>query len=70
LSSIKKGTNDAPSNQGKPWTDIEIQNLKKRFSQVYKTTQNKKITIDILQKEFGRGYFSILNKTEEIFRKD
>jgi len=70
LKSIKTGVDDSPANQGKPWSEQEILELRKRFSQTYKTTQSKKISIEILQKEFGRGYFSILNKLDEIFRNE
>jgi len=48
-------------NQGKPWIKEEKERLIRRYKQIYNQTQNKKRSIEILSKEFKRGYFSILN---------
>ena len=65
LDSIKTGKNNQPKNQGKPWSAEEILMLEKRFAELYTEHNNKKKSIEILQQEFGRGYFSILNKIDE-----
>lgn len=69
LNSIKTGKNNNPINQGKPWNSEDILLLEKRFSELYAQYNNKKKSINILQSEFGRGYFSILNKLDELKMK-
>jgi site-specific DNA-methyltransferase (adenine-specific) len=59
---VKSGKNDYPHNRGKPWHQSEISKLRQRYLQVYAQLKNKKQTIHILQREFGRGYFAILNQ--------
>jgi site-specific DNA-methyltransferase (adenine-specific) len=66
LDSIKTGKNNQPKNQGKTWNSVELLKLEKRFTELYSILKNKKKTIEKLQKEFSRGYFSILNKINEI----
>jgi site-specific DNA-methyltransferase (adenine-specific) len=66
--SIKTGRNNQPKNQGKSWSPEEIVTLENRFKELYSVHKNKKKSIEILQKEFSRGYFSILNKIDE-FKK-
>ncbi len=48
-------------NQGKPWTEIEINKMYKRYDQLYKKYKTKKKSIDQLTIEFGRGRFGIVN---------
>ncbi len=50
------------SNLGKSWSNIELNKLYERYDELYSTTSKKNNTIKHLCKEFGRGYFSILNK--------
>jgi len=64
LSKIKNGTGEKPKNQGKVWRKEESNHLKTRFKKIFSQVKNKKKTIEILQKEFKRGYFSILNKLD------
>ena len=59
---IKKGNGEPPKNQRKPWDDQEKLKLFNRFNQLYDQLKNKRKVIEILQKEFGRGYFSIYNQ--------
>ena len=66
LDKIKKGKNNKPINQGKPWNEDELNLLNKRYAEIFAQLKNKKKSIEILQKEFGRGYFSILNKIEQL----
>jgi len=53
-----------PKNKGKTISDSERKNIKTRFEELYKT-KTKKDSIAILEKEFERGYFSILNILKE-----
>lgn len=69
LDSAKKGRNNQPKNQGKPWKKEDISNLKIRYDELFKLHNNKKQTIQVLQNEFKRGYFAILNKIEEINKR-
>jgi site-specific DNA-methyltransferase (adenine-specific) len=65
LESIKKGKGDPPPNVRKRWTENEKQKLYKRFDQIYRQIKNKRQTIQILEKEFGRGYFAILRQLDK-----
>ena len=65
LDSVRKGKNNKPKNQRKAWSTDELSKLKIRFIELKATHKTKKKSIEILQKEFGRGYFSILNKIDE-----
>lgn len=69
LQSVKKGSGIKPKNQGKHWTDKEIDRLNQQYHKIFSEVKNKKQTIELLQQEFGRGYFSILNKIEDILEK-
>lgn len=66
LPSLKTGSNDQPVNLRKRWTSKEIDSLKRRYQNLRRQIRNKGDIIEILQNEFGRGYFSILNKISEI----
>ncbi len=70
LPTLKTGEGNRPENQSKPWTDEDIIKLKERYNKIYHTLGNKKKTIEKLQQEFGRGYFSILNIIQKIYSKD
>ncbi len=62
LDDIRTGTGIQPVRQRKRWTEEEIDRLRMRFQQIFKETGQKLRTIEILQKEFNRGYFAILNQ--------
>ena len=64
LDSIRTGKNNKPKNQGKPWNANELSILEKRYTELLSIYKTKKKSIEILQEEFGRGYFSILNKID------
>lgn len=66
LSKLKQGKNDLPSNQRKPWSQVDLDQLKLRFEELHINKISKRQVISILQKEFSRGYFAILNKLSEI----
>jgi len=66
LSKLREGNGKTPINQRKRWTESERKKLKKRFLKIYKEIKHKRETIRILEKEFGRGYFSILNQLEKM----
>jgi site-specific DNA-methyltransferase (adenine-specific) len=66
LANLRKGFGSSPVNQRKKWTETERKKLKKRFLDIYKKINHKRETIRILEKEFGRGYFSILNQIEKM----
>lgn len=57
-------------NKGKQWDDSEIENLLKRYEEVYSKLGKKKQTIECLCKEFKRGYFSLLNVIDENIHKN
>ena len=50
-----------PANQGKKWNNVDIEDLKKRFNNLYPEKFGKIASIKIIMEEMGRGYFSILN---------
>lgn len=58
---LKKPESNIYFNQGKSWSEDEINNLMKRYNDIKKKRVTDKQTIEILSKEFGRGRFSILN---------
>jgi site-specific DNA-methyltransferase (adenine-specific) len=62
LASLQAGSDQRPKRQGAAWSEEEIQQLQTRYQQVFGTTRNKRRAIGILQDEFQRGYFAILNK--------
>jgi site-specific DNA-methyltransferase (adenine-specific) len=66
LSSAKTGEGDPPQNQRKRWSEEEISRLQVRYSELYAQIPNKQKVIKILQQEFHRGYFALLNKIAEI----
>ena len=66
LPDLREGNGSAPLNQGKRWKESDRKKLKNSYLINYKEFQNKRETIRILQKEFGRGYFSILNQLEQM----
>ncbi len=71
LPTLRKGTDDQlPVNQHKRWTDEAREQLKKRYQEIYHQIKHKRQTIRLLEDEFGRGYFSILNQLEQIKKED
>jgi site-specific DNA-methyltransferase (adenine-specific) len=62
LSMIRRGNKKHPVNQHKPWNEEQRIKLNKRYIELYNKIKNKKRVIEILQQEFGRGYFSIVNQ--------
>jgi len=66
LPKLRKGNDKVPVNQRKRWSETEYKHLQKRFFEIYKKLNHKRETIRILEKEFGRGYFSILNQIEKM----
>jgi site-specific DNA-methyltransferase (adenine-specific) len=59
---IKEISVELPKNQGKKWNTNDLGKLHQRYIEIYSEIKNKKQTINKLQKEFGRGYFAILNQ--------
>lgn len=66
LPSLATVRDKRPLRQHKPWTASEAAKLKKRYNDLFQETGRKGKTISILQDEFERGYFAILNKLKEI----
>lgn len=66
LKQIKSGKGKYPTNKHKRWKEEEILSLFKRYQEINNHLGNKSRTIKVLQEEFGRGYFAILNKLEQI----
>jgi site-specific DNA-methyltransferase (adenine-specific) len=66
LKKLREGVGSTPLNQNKRWSDLERKKLKERFIVIYKKIGHKRETIRILEKEFDRGYFSILNQLERL----
>ncbi len=69
LAKIKLGKDDLPKNQRKSWTKRDLSKLKQRYEQLRGSERTKREAISVLQAEFERGYFSILNKISEISGK-
>ncbi|MBS1271565.1 MAG: Modification methylase BamHI [Candidatus Marinimicrobia bacterium] len=65
MNDIREPEHSPPSNQGKPWTEEELSQLEQRYAELRTDSKTKKESIDILGKEFGRGYFGILNKINQ-----
>jgi site-specific DNA-methyltransferase (adenine-specific) len=61
LDGINTPSENKLANQNKKWTKDEKRLLFEKFNELRKHYKTKRETIDILSKEFGRGYFSILN---------
>ena len=61
LKDLRKPKDSGLENTGKPWSDLEIDKVCKKYRKLYKEIGNKRKSIDNLSKEFGRGYFSLLN---------
>ncbi len=57
---------DAPEHRRKRWTNEELALLSKRYQEIFRHTGRKRETIQVLQREFGRGYFSILNQINRL----
>ena len=68
LNTIRNGNGSPPVNQRQRWTAEERNRLKTRYHEIYRKLNHKRQTIKILENEFGRGYFSILNQIENLFR--
>jgi site-specific DNA-methyltransferase (adenine-specific) len=66
LSKVRTGKGNPPKNQNKPWSSSDLARLQSRYLQLYEQLGNKQRVIAILQEEFQRGYFAILNKISEI----
>ena len=60
LDSLRKPAANPYPNQGKPWTAEDQQRLRSRYA-VLQPEMTKAAAMRILQDEFGRGRFSILN---------
>jgi site-specific DNA-methyltransferase (adenine-specific) len=59
-----------PVNQHRRWTDEARIKLNKRYQEIYDQIKHKRQTIKLLEDEFGRGYFSILNQLEQMQKED
>ena len=66
LDCVKTGTGRKPVRQRQRWTDDELEKLRTRYIAVFRETGQKQKTIRLLQNEFGRGYFAILNQINRI----
>jgi len=64
INEIKPPKKSALINQGKYWSDEDLNLLKKRYYELSLNEKTKKNIIETLMKEFGRGRFSILNKVD------
>lgn len=56
------------ANQRKPWTEEEKKALVRRYHELLPEQGTKRKTIDALCKEFGRGYFGILNQLDQMLQ--
>ena len=66
LPNLRKGCVGVPTNQHKRWTKKERRHLYERYREIYNQLKHKRQTIRLLEGEFGRGYFSILNQIEKM----
>ncbi len=55
-------------NQGLPWSAQDLDDLTKKYDELYRSWKNKRKSINILSEEMGRGYFSILNALKKMGR--
>jgi hypothetical protein len=60
LEKLRTPEEDDLFNQRKAWNETETEKLLNLYEKL-RSSYNKKETIAKLSKEFGRGYFSILN---------
>jgi site-specific DNA-methyltransferase (adenine-specific) len=67
LEQVKTGTGHKPYRQRQRWSEGELVQLQKRFKAVYRETGRKQEAIRLLEGEFGRGYFAILNQINRMF---
>jgi site-specific DNA-methyltransferase (adenine-specific) len=65
LKDMRIPSEDIFKNRGKIWTEEEKKRLYNRYDNIYKKVGTKRKTIDFLSREFGRGYFSILNLVDK-----
>ncbi|MFA5098433.1 MAG: site-specific DNA-methyltransferase [Candidatus Margulisiibacteriota bacterium] len=68
LADLRIPKQDSIVNKGKAWSEMEMERLFKRYEDLYKSSNLKKQSIELLCKEFKRGYFSILNVLEKAER--
>jgi len=66
LKKIRTPETTLPENQGKPWSEAELQRLESRFRELSEDARTKKQIIGKLCEEFGRGYFGILNRINSL----
>ncbi|QSZ66489.1 site-specific DNA-methyltransferase [Methanofollis aquaemaris] len=59
LSALRIPEIEKKANQGKKWIDSDKKTLIRRFNQLISSGKTKKASIDILEKELGRGRWSI-----------
>lgn len=59
LEDLRKPPKNEYVNQGKPLLEDEIKKIKNKFLKMQKEGKTKKDSIEILSKEFGRGYWSL-----------
>ncbi len=62
IDKIRTGRIVRPARQRQRWTEDEIKRLHNRFFEIYRENGRKGRTIEMLQEEFNRGYFAILNQ--------
>lgn len=66
LPSLRRPAEHRLAHMGKPWSDGEMTNLRRRFQEVYHYDRNKERAIAALSEEFGRGRFAILNALKNV----
>lgn len=68
LPDLRQASENFPPNERKRWTPEEKTKLKTQYMVIYNRLKHKGKTIKVLEKEFGRGYFAILNKLEQLLK--
>lgn len=54
------------NNRGKPWTDDDYERLKAQYTKLREEGKTKAKTLEVLQGEFERGRFAILNAVKRL----
>lgn len=66
LEHIRKPLSTDIGNQGKPWTDEDVNHLVRRYQKLSQTKKYKKDILETLCKEFRRGYWSITKQLNKL----
>ena len=61
LAELPTGRDDRPARRSERWSEADLDQLARRFRQLTREGRTKAVAMEVLQGEFERGRFSILN---------